>query len=108
MQIVLRNNILCIVTMGKEGESRAAIKKSKYLNKLDEAFGLMCIHISIELLFHIVELKTPREVWLKLESMFGNKDEIRGHILENELIALQPNNFETIQHFFSKSKSLVM
>ena len=91
-----------------EVEPRAAIEKSKYLNKLDEAFGFMSIHISKELLFHLDGLKSPREVWMNLKSMFGNQYELRGHILENELIALQPNNFETIQQFFTKFKSLVM
>ena len=68
----------------------------------------MCIHISKELLFHLYGLKTPKEVWDKIESLFGKQDELRGHILENELIALQPSNFETLQLFFSKFKSLVM
>ena len=60
----------------------------------------MCIHISRELHFHLDGLKHPREVWKKLESLFGKKDDMRGHILENELITLHPNKFETIQQFF--------
>ena len=68
----------------------------------------MCIHISRELLFRLDGLRTPKEVWDKLESWFGKQNELRGHILENELIALQPNNFETIQQFFSKLKSMVI
>ena len=62
----------------------------------------------MEMLFHLDGLKTPREVWPNVESLFGKQDELRGHILENELIALQPNSFETIQQFFTKFKSLVM
>ena len=85
------------VTMGKEVKPQHDLEKSKHLNKLDEAFGFMCIHISRELIFHIDGLKIPREVWLNIESLFGNQDELRGHILENELIALQPSNLETIQ-----------
>ena len=42
-------------------------------------------------------LRTMKEVWNKLESLFRKQDEIRGHIMENELIALQHNNFNTIQ-----------
>ena len=91
-----------------EVEPRAAIEKSKYLNKLDEAFGFICIHISREFLFHLDGLKTPWEVCLKLESLFGKQDELRGHILENELIALQPSSFKTIQQLFTKLKSLVI
>ena len=40
--------------------------------------------------------------------MFGKQDDIRGHILDNELIALQPNSFKTIQQFFTKFKSLAL
>ena len=62
MQISLHNKSLHSVTMGKEVEPQATIEKSKYLNKLDEAFDFMCTHISKELLFHLNGLKTPREV----------------------------------------------
>ena len=44
--------------MGREVEPQKHIEKSKYLNKIDEAFGFMCIHISRELLFHLNGLKT--------------------------------------------------
>ena len=71
MQIVLRNKGLYMVTMGKEVELQKPLENSKYLNKLDETFGFMCIHISRELIFHLDGLKTPREVWQKLESPFG-------------------------------------
>ena len=82
--------------MGREVKSQHPLDKSKHLNKLDETFGFMCMHISRELLFHIDGLRTPKEVWDKLESLFGKQDELRGHDMENELIALHPNKFETI------------
>ena len=94
--------------MGIEVEPQQHLEKLKYLNKLDEAFSFMCIHISKELLLHLNVLRTPKQVWEKLESLFGKPDELRGHILENELIALQPSNFDTIQLFFTKFKSMVM
>ena len=93
--------------MGREVESQQPLQKLKHLNKLDEEFGFMCIHISRELLFHLEGMKNPKEVWENIKSSFGKKDEIRGHILKNALIALNPNNFKTIQQFFSKFKSLV-
>ena len=93
--------------MGREVEPQRSLDKSKHMNKLDEAFGFLYIDISREILFHIHGLRTPKEVWDNLKSLFGKKDELRGHILENELIALQPLSFETIQQFFSKFKSIV-
>ena len=64
--------------------------------------------ISRELLFHIDNLTTPNEVWVKLETLFGKTDEPHGHQLENELISLSPTHFDTIQEFFTKFKSLVL
>ena len=106
MQIVLRNKGLYKVTMGKEVEPQHPLEKLKYLNKLDETFGFMCIHISRELLFHLDGLKNQREVWQKVESLFGKQDELRDNIMENEPISLQPSNFKIIQQVFSPSSSL--
>ena len=46
--------------------------------------------------------------WENIESLFVKQYELRGHILENELIALQPSSFESIQQLFTKLKSLVL
>ena len=94
--------------IGREVDPQQYVEKSKFVSRLDETFGFMCIHIFRELLFHLEGLITPKEVCDNLESLFGKKYEIRGHILENELISLQPSNFETTQQFFSKYKSLVL
>ena len=62
-KVSLHNKSLYKVTMGKEVEPLIVIENSKYFNKLHEDFGLMCVHISREFLFHLDRLKTPREVW---------------------------------------------
>ena len=59
-QILLCNKGLYRMTMGTEVEPQQYIEKSKHLNKLDEAFGYMCIHISRDLLFHLHALKNPK------------------------------------------------
>ena len=79
--------------MGREVEPQQYVEKNKFLNRLDQSFGFMCTHISQDLLFHIEGLATLKESWENIESLFGKQDELRGNILENELIALQPNNF---------------
>ena len=71
MQIVFHNKDLYRVTMGREDEPQPPLEKSNHLDKLDEAFGFMCIHISRDLLFHLDELITKKKVWDKLESLFG-------------------------------------
>ena len=94
--------------MGRETEPQQYVEKNKSLNWLDEAFGFMCTHISRDILFNLEGLRNPKEAWDNLESLFGKRDELRGHILENELIALQLSIFESIQKFFTKYKSLIL
>ena len=108
MYITLRNKAMFRMKMGREVVPQQYIEKSKFLNRLEETFDFICIHISKDILFHLEGLKSKKEAWDKIESLFGKQDELRGHITENGLIALQPSKFETIQHFFSKYKSLVL
>ena len=68
----------------------------------------MCLSISRDLLFHLDGLTSPNEVWEKLTDIFGKTDEMRGHQIENELISLSPNSFESLQLYFSKFKALVL
>ena len=82
--------------MGTEVEPNSAVEKAKYFNKLDEAYGSLCLSISREFLFHLESLTSPKEVWEKLESLFGKTDELHGHWLENELISLSPVQYDTI------------
>ena len=62
MVIQLRAKGLYRVTMGTKVEPNSEVEKAKYFNRLDEAFGLLCLSISREILFHIDSLKTPNEV----------------------------------------------
>ena len=71
MHISLRNKGMYRMTMGIIVEPQQHIENSKYPNRIDEAFSYMCIHISKELLFHLDGLRTSKEVWDKLEFLFG-------------------------------------
>jgi hypothetical protein len=104
----LRCRGLYQITMATEVEPTSAIEKNKYLNRMDEAYGLICISMSLELLFHIEACTTPDEIWIKLEDLFGKQDEMRGHMLEVEINSLDPMNFDNIQDFFTKFKSLLL
>ena len=96
------------VTLALENELNAVIQKDKWHNRLDEAYVFIFLSISPGLLFHLDGLTTPNQVWTKLESLFGFQDEIRVHHLENELFSLSPSNFDSIEGFFTKFKSLVL
>ena len=69
---------------------------------------MLCIGILRDIIFHVDIITTPNEVWLNIESLFWNTDEMRVHQLENELITLSPTHFEIIHDFFTKFKSLVL
>ena len=62
--------------MGREMKPHHPPEKNKFLNRLDEAFGFLCTHISRDLLFHHEGLETTKEVWKKLEFLFGKQDEL--------------------------------
>ena len=96
------------MTMATEEDPNAAAEKIKWHNRRDEAYGLMCLSISRDLLFHLDGLTSPNEVWEKFVEIFGKIDEMRGHQIENELISLISSSFESLQLYFSKFKALVL
>ena len=71
MKILLREKCLYRVTMATEVEPNAAAEKIKWHNRRDEAYGLLCLSISRDLLFHLDGLTSPNEVWEKLVENFG-------------------------------------
>ena len=94
--------------MNTDIELTSAIEKSKYLNRMDEALRTICSLISPDLLFHISSCETPNEAWKILEGIFGKHDEMRGHMLEVELLTLDPKSFDNIQYFFTNFKDLLL
>ena len=79
MKILLRVKGLYKVTMATEVEPNATVEKIKWHNRRDEFYGLLCLSISRDLLFHLDGLTSPNEVWEKLEELLGKADEMRGH-----------------------------
>ena len=65
------------VTMDTEEEPTHLIDKARFLNKKDLAFRFLCLSISKDLLFHLSGLKTPKEIWDKLDTLYGKKDDLR-------------------------------
>src|SRR5713226_5184903 len=97
MAILLRVKGLYRVTMAIEAEPNAATEKIKWHNRRDEAYGLLCLSISRDLLFHLDGLTSTNEVWENIVDLFGKIDEMRGHQIENELISLSPSSFESLK-----------
>ena len=100
METFLRQNGLYRVAMATEVDPNAAIEKIKWQNRRDEAYGILCLSISRDLVFHLDGLKSPNEVWEKLVDIFVKIYEMRGHQIENELISLSPSSFESLNSTF--------
>ena len=62
MEIQLHARGLYMVTMDIEEEPTSVTYKARFLNKKDEAFRFLCLSISRDLLFHLLGLKTPKEI----------------------------------------------
>ena len=82
MDIQLHARELYRVTMDTEEEPVSMTDKARFLNKKDEAFGFLCLSISRDLIFHLSRLKTPKEIWDKLETLYGKQDNLRLYQLE--------------------------
>ena len=77
MEMQLCSKILFRLTMETEIEPTHYVDKEKYWNRLDEAYGCLCLSISQDLLFHINGLKAHKEVWDKLASLFDKQADLR-------------------------------
>ena len=106
MHVSLCNEGYFKIILGRDIEPHHLVERNHFLKHIDEAFGYLCTYISRFILFHLEGLRTPREAWEKLEDLFGKQDELRGHLLENEQVAVHPIKFKTIDRFFTKFKSL--
>ena len=106
--ILLRSKCLYRVSMDLENEPNVVVEKGKWHNRMDEAYGFICLSIYPDHIFYRDGLTTPNQVWTKLESLFGVQDEIRAHQLENELISLSPSSFKSMEWFFTKFKSHII
>ena len=71
MDILMRRKALFRVSMEIEDEPNAILENIKRHNRRDEAYGLLCLNISIDLIFHLDGLTSPNEVWEKVQTLFG-------------------------------------
>ena len=77
MEIFLRYKSIYRVTRAIDVEPNVAAEKIKWHNRRDEAYGILCLSISRDLLFHLDALTSPNEVWENLEDFIRNKYEMR-------------------------------
>jgi len=94
--------------MATKVETHTSIENNRYLNCMDEAYDLLFVYMSPNLLFHIEACTTPYAIWKNMENLFGKQDEMRGHMMKVELNSIDPRNFYDIQDFFTKFNSLLL
>ena len=102
MKVLLRTKYLFRLIEETEEDPESDKYKAKYMNRLDEAHGLLLSSASRDIQFHIQDLETPKDVWDKLSSLFYKQYEMRIHQLENDMITLNPSNFESLNEFLHK------
>jgi len=73
---------------------------------MDQAMGLLYLHITNCLLFHLDGCLTPQAIWRKFEGLFGTINEFRALQIEVELTYLVPDLFPSIEDFLMKFKSI--
>ena len=78
------------------------MEKSAYQNKIDEVMGLIGLHVSNSLLFHLDGCDTPKKSWDKLASLFGKINEFRALQLEAEMSSLVPDEHASIEDYLAK------
>ena len=81
ISILLLSRGLYRVTLALENEPNVVNAIARWHNRLDEAYGLLCLSIYPGLLFHLDGFTPPNQVWTQLESLFGVQDELRAHQL---------------------------
>ena len=62
IEILFHSKGLYRVTKALEIERNAVAEKERWHNRKDEAYGLLCLSLSPELLFHLEGLTGPNEV----------------------------------------------
>jgi hypothetical protein len=77
MEDSLRSKCLYQITLGKETTPIDADKKVKWDNMNDKKHELIGMSISNDLRFHLQSIDKPKEVWEKIESVFGKHNIIR-------------------------------
>ena len=71
MQLSLCKHGYHRIIHGWEAEPHQLVERNKFLNHCDEAFGYLSTYISRDILFHMEGLRTPRESWENIDSLFN-------------------------------------
>jgi hypothetical protein len=105
---LLRSKGMYHITLGKEEEPIDDDKHVKWINRNDEAHGIIRMSISHDLRFHLQGLDAPNKAWEKFEFFFCKHNLIQSHQIENQIMNLSPNDFSCIEYYLSMFKTLII
>lgn len=108
MQQLLQSKGLWQTLVENQPTFTKEMEKFVYRNKLDEAMGLIRLHVSDNLLFHLDGCDMPKKSWDKLASLFSKVNKFRALQLETELSSLILDEHASIEDYLAKLISLVM
>jgi len=106
MEDVVCNSGLLRITTSEEKEPVNDERKVKGLNKIKEVCGLIGMHISNVLQFHILKIKTSIDAWTTLETLFAKSNISWVTQLNTELMNLNSLDFDTIEVVLARFKEL--
>lgn len=82
-------------------------------NKLNEwnhnnkvAIGTLRKYVHEELIFHFDNCKVVKEAWDKFASLYTKVDKARGFELNENIMSLDPKEFDTIENYITRAHEL--
>ena len=67
--------------MGIETEPISEDEKSDWLNRSNMAYGRLCLSMSRDILYEIINFESPHEIWTTLKGLYGNENDLEEHHL---------------------------
>ena len=86
-------------TITKPTDAKELIDQQK---QDQQALGVIRSCVQGDLLFHIKNCSESKEAWDKLEQLYGKVGEEKGFQIEDDLLLLDPKNYDTIQDYIIK------
>ena len=73
-----------------------------------KALGDICLGVEDKIIYQIWNSSTSKEAWDTLQNLYGKVSEEDVFKIEDELVSLDPNTFDSIQDFIIKMNELKM
>ena len=71
------------------------------------AIGTLRKYVHEDLIFHIDNCKIVKEAWDKFASLYAKVDKARDFELDENIMSLDPKEFDTIQDYMTKAHELM-